>query len=190
MPTVRHPEESKKNGGLPLRHARLRPTTALVKGAIFNILTNGKGFDFQNKRVLDLFAGTGSFGLESLARGAGNVVFVDHAFSCTKDLNHELNGLELAGNVKHEVLCMSVFQAIELLAKRGDSFDLIFLDPPYRESWINPTLERLFTTNVPASDAILVCEHDKREPVSVLPVQWQKDTRRYGDTQLTMITKK
>jgi 16S rRNA (guanine966-N2)-methyltransferase len=101
---------------------RTRPTTDIARESIFNILRNK--IDFDGLSVLDLFCGTGSFGLECISRGAGQVVFVD---KFTKTIDENVSLLKTEG-------CSEVFRCnvFDFLRKNDLSkFDLIFADPPY-----------------------------------------------------------
>ena len=115
--------------GRPLRAVpgrSTRPTTDKVKEAIFSII----GPYFDGERVLDLFAGTGGLGIEALSRGAGSA----DIYRCNSARSIEVvrHNLAAAGMTERALVYRNdATRAIKLLGKKGDAFDLIFLDPPY-----------------------------------------------------------
>ena len=117
------------------RGQTLRPTAARVKEALFNILPH----DLSGAKVLDLFAGTGNVTIEALSRGAAAAILVDSSVESGKAIRENLRRLHLTDRTK--VWITPVARALRLLARRGETFDLIFLDPPYDCEWIDRTLE-------------------------------------------------
>jgi len=163
---------------------KMRPTSNKVREAIFDILEARKTEAWENTRVLDLFAGTGAFGFEALSRGAKFVTFVDDHLRTTKAIEKSIQEFELQEQT--EVICKGSLDAVSWLQKQGRQFQLIFLDPPYRQDWIVATLNRLHTHSVLAPKALVIAEHDKREPLSSLEGFWSLlDSRRYGDTAVS-----
>lgn len=114
-----------------------RPVTDRSKETIFNVL----GEIVQNTLILDLFAGSGSLGIESISRGANHVCFVDEARASTICIYQNLKLLEIQG--QGTVLEMDVQNGIKRLEKRPQKFDLIFLDPPHNKGLIKKTLQHL-----------------------------------------------
>src|SRR5690625_4867518 len=104
---------------------KTRPTSDKIKEAIFNII----GPFFAGGMCLDLFAGSGSLGLEALSRGMEKVVFVDKNKQAIKCINRNIEHVKAIDKVK--VLRMDAFKAINFLANKQHKFDLIILDPPY-----------------------------------------------------------
>ncbi|MBI4041898.1 MAG: 16S rRNA (guanine(966)-N(2))-methyltransferase RsmD, partial [Deltaproteobacteria bacterium] len=115
-----------KSGGKGRGKRSVRPTTGLVRGAIFNIL--GKE-GVQGKRVLDLFAGTGALGLEALSRGAESVIFIESDRGALQLLEENISILEVKGLV--EIRASEVFRGLSVVETKGENFNLIFADPPY-----------------------------------------------------------
>ncbi|MCL6473276.1 MAG: 16S rRNA (guanine(966)-N(2))-methyltransferase RsmD [Firmicutes bacterium] len=165
--------------------ADIRPTSDRVKEAIFNII----GREINNKNVLDLFAGTGSLGIEALSRGAEHAYFID---SKTQAIDLIKKNLDITGlDGKATVIKSDVYKAIERLAKNELRFDLIFLDPPYRisVSFLDAILNML-ASDILKKDGLLVLEHAaKTEPRSVEGLELES-TRIYGDTAVTFYRKK
>ncbi|MCD6297358.1 MAG: 16S rRNA (guanine(966)-N(2))-methyltransferase RsmD [Deltaproteobacteria bacterium] len=161
---------------------KIRPTTDQVREAIFNII----GQDLSGLKVLDLFAGTGSLGLESLSRGALSALFID---SSQQSVNLIKKNLATCGH-------QGSGAAIKRDLRRGitlnhplikESVDLVFVDPPYRNNIISFLLEELSTKEVVSSGSLVVAESSKSEspPVSLKPFQ-MVDTRLYGITRISI----
>ena len=104
----------------------VRPATNLVREAIFSTLNSYFEAGVKGIRVLDLFAGTGSLGLESISRGARAVTFVDRSTESVKSIRKNLEILQYEG----KVIRSDVLQFLR--RSRGLQFDLVFIDPPYR----------------------------------------------------------
>lgn len=163
---------------------RLRPTSNKVREAIFDILGARLETDWSDLRVLDLFAGTGAFGFEALSRGAAFVSFVDNHLMTTKEIQKNIREFELLET--SEVLCRGALEVIPWLHRQNRQFDVIFLDPPYRQDWVMATLNRLQEFSILSSKGLVIAEHDKRENLSALEGFWHPiDARRYGDTSIS-----
>jgi 16S rRNA (guanine966-N2)-methyltransferase len=162
----------------------LRPTADRVKEALFNILPH----DLAGQRVLDLFAGTGSLSIEALSRGAEEAVMVDFSREAAEVIEENLQALKLAA--KTRVLTAPVFKSVRTLARGGERFDLIFIDPPYDKELAGETMKAIAKEELLAQSGTAVAEHSVREKVEerygglVLA-----DRRRYGDTQLSFFTR-
>lgn len=155
----------------------VRPTGARVREALFSIL----GQRLDGRRVLDLFAGTGALGVEAGSRGASAVVFVERS---TEHLPSLRTNVSLLGD-RGRVEVGDAFGALSALAARGEQFELVFLDPPYRQALADRALLQLAgTPSVLATDAVVLVETARGEPVAV-PAGLRLDgTRHYGDTAL------
>jgi 16S rRNA (guanine966-N2)-methyltransferase len=161
------------------RGGKIRPTSDRVREAIFDIL--GPVWTFQ--RVLDLFAGTGSLGIEALSRGAPEAVFVEQGKGALTVLRGNLKALGLQSRAW--VLSLAVKRGIAVLGERGEAFDLIFMDPPYGKGLVAKTLEEIVQRGILTATGVVVTEHSPREeilpPLGLAPSQ----QRRYGDTALS-----
>jgi 16S rRNA (guanine966-N2)-methyltransferase len=163
---------------------RIRPTSDRVKEALFSILTVLLG-SFSGKRVLDLFSGTGNLGIEALSRGAAATLFVDDSREATLlvQKNLDLTGLSVRGRVLHT----DAFAALKQLDMQGEPFDLVFLDPPYRDGLAARALELLAGSGLLASGSVVVAETDAREDLpETCGSLCRFDERRYGDTALLL----
>src|SRR5262245_42898286 len=112
-----------------------RPTADQVRIALMDTLTPY----LPDSEVLDLFAGTGGVGIEALSRGARRATFVERDRRATQALRHNLETLGLSAGAR--VLAMDVERAVPRLAAAGETFDIVFLDPPYETALVPETLD-------------------------------------------------
>ncbi|RKY74087.1 MAG: 16S rRNA (guanine(966)-N(2))-methyltransferase RsmD [Candidatus Latescibacterota bacterium] len=138
---------------------RTRPVTEKVKEAIFDVL----GSQTEEARVLDLFAGSGSLGIEALSRGAREVVFVDTSPLAKEAIEKNLKMLQWESRAK--VLCLESCVAIKKLAEKGERFDIIFSDPPYRERISVRILQEVSGSGILAVKAVVVTRFRKDEQI-------------------------
>jgi 16S rRNA (guanine966-N2)-methyltransferase len=148
-----------------------RPTSDRVREALFSILGPLDGV-----RVLDLYAGSGALGIEALSRGAASAVFVERDARAAAVLRENLGALGVDADLRR----VDAIAALRDARTRGETYDLVLCDPPYRQA---PDLGRsLGEALVPvlAGGARVVTESDRRAPLD-LPLMLT-DERRYGDT--------
>jgi 16S rRNA (guanine(966)-N(2))-methyltransferase RsmD len=151
-----------------------RPTSDRVREALFSILGPLDGL-----RVLDLFAGSGALGIESLSRGAAHVTFVDSAEPAIRAIRANLEAIG-APREATAVRRQDARAFVRAAQAAAHHYDLVLLDPPYRLATelgreLSPVLAELT-----AADGRIVCESDRRQPLGLeLPMT---DERRYGDT--------
>lgn len=164
--------------------AHLRPTTDRVREAIFNLLINGRvaqsGDPVTGARVLDLFAGTGALGLESLSRGAARVAFVDDGTAARALLRRNIDLMRAMGQT-------DVWRrdATNMGPNRGAGYTLVFLDPPYGKGQGERAVASLVAGGWLAPGALLVWE-ESTPPL--VPAGFETlDQRRYGDTVITLV---
>ena len=170
-------------------HPKLRPTSDKVKEAIFDILEARFVKNWAQTDILDLFAGLGGLGLEALSRGAAKAVFVDHHLQTAKQIETNLKSFQ--ADSRAEVLCKGVLETIRWLSARGDRFDIIFMDPPYREDWVLACLNTMVDHPLLKKKGFIVAEHDKRELLTAAQGLWAvEDSRRYGDTAISFMKPK
>ena len=160
----------------------IRPTSDRAREAIFDLL----GHDLSGERVLDLFAGTGSLGIEAISRGAAWVVFIDHSPEAVELIrkNLKLCGVEAQGLVLRKDLLKGLPRRDLLMEEK---MDLVFLDPPYRKRMIPAMLEELAERRILGSPSILMAQSEQREvlPPRLRTLQNVK-SRTYGDTRITL----
>jgi len=160
----------------------VRYTSSKVREAIFNILG-----DMEGKRVLDLFAGSGSFAIEALSRGAASASLVEIDRDMVKIIEKNLASLNL--NKSCHVFTMDVVYAVPFLAKRNFSYDIIFMDPPYDKGYVGELMRLLKTNRLYHDGTIIVIEHSKRETsaFSDFKEHYQINSKSYGDTFITLL---
>jgi 16S rRNA (guanine966-N2)-methyltransferase len=160
----------------------LRPTSGRIKESIFGIL----GGDVAGKGVLDLFAGTGNLGIEALSRGARKAFFVERERQALHVIQKNLSQCGMEG--QSEILPIDAIRAIRILEARGESFDLIFMDPPYERGLVEKTLEKLKTHRIYHESSILIVQRDRREPLPETFEGWTLSReRRIGDTIVSFL---
>jgi 16S rRNA (guanine966-N2)-methyltransferase len=164
-------------GGRRLKAPRgtvTRPTSDRVREALFAALG-----EIAGARVLDLFAGSGALGIEALSRGAQRAVFVERDARAAAVLRENLTALSI-GSEHAELRRAEVLRALQSARERAETYDLCFIDPPYRQA---SDLGRALSTLLPPlleAQARIVVESDWRAPLH-LQAQLERE-RRYGDT--------
>jgi 16S rRNA (guanine966-N2)-methyltransferase len=161
---------------------KARFTSSKVREALFHILGDVKG-----AKVLDLFAGSGSFAIEALSRGAAWAACVEADKDTARILKENLARLSL--NSCCHVLIMDVVYAIPFLYKKASLYDIIFMDPPYERGYIGATVSLLEKYKVYSDDTPIVLEHSKREIFTVRDAGGlhTRKSRTYGDTVITVL---
>jgi 16S rRNA (guanine966-N2)-methyltransferase len=153
-----------------------------VREAIFDLL----GHHHPEEKVLDLFAGTGSLGIEAVSRGAAWALFIDHSPRALELIarNLKICGIESQGVVLRKDLLKGFPRRHPVLAER---MDLVFVDPPYRKGLLLPVLEELCSLSILGSSATLVAQSEQREvlPLRVSSLDRVK-SRIYGETRITL----
>lgn len=157
-----------------------RPTSDRVKGALFNILAPY----LDHAEVLELFAGTGSLGIEALSRGANSLVCVDKSTECGNVIRKNLEHTRLSDRA--EVLVTGAAEAVARLDAKGRKFDLVLMDPPYRKNLVEETLKILAKNDIISHNGIVAAEtciqDHVPEEIGNLKL---KRSQRYGETVLS-----
>jgi len=135
----------------------IRPTADRVKEAVFSVIQ----FDIEGRRVLDLFAGSGQMGIETLSRGAANCVFIDNSDAAIKTV---YKNLELTGLITGAKVVKSDYKAYLQRADKR-SFDLVFVDPPYSGGYADKVLKAIEAFDILAPHGIIVLETNRDERV-------------------------
>ena len=158
-----------------------RPTTDRVKEALFSIIQ----FEIPGAVVLDLFGGTGQLGIEALSRGAKCADFVDHRREALDLVRENLRRTGLAD--KAEVYCMDYES---FLCSRKTQYDLILLDPPYGENFLEKSLKIITEIDILSNDGIIISERPVGKPLAGdFPGLIAKKDRRYGTVLITKFRK-
>ena len=158
-----------------------RPTADRVKEALFSIIN----FDIPGAKVLDLFGGTGQLGIEALSRGAANAVFVDASEDSSKLIRENLKRTKLEKDAK---VIRSDY--LDYLNRCREQYNIIFLDPPYAEVFLENAIKRITEIDILQSDGIIIAE---RPLGKELPWEFEGFTRskdyKYGKVLLTIYRK-
>ncbi len=154
----------------------VRPTLEKTKEAVFSAIH----FDIEGRRVLDLFAGSGQLGIEALSRGAERAVFID---SSAEALEVVKRNVKKTGLEKQSVICRA--DAVSFIKATKETFDIAFLDPPYKSTVLQEALASVFFK---MSDyGIIVCEHSSDEQMP----KWQNGfsiSKQYKYGKLVTVT--
>jgi len=158
----------------------IRPTSDMVREAIFDVI----GQDLEGWKVLDLFAGTGSLGIEALSRGASRAVFADNS---QKSIDLIRRNLKICGLESKGILWRG--DLVQRFPERrifgGKGVDLVFIDPPYEKGFVSLIIAGLSQKRILASFALVVAETRKTE---ALPVEVEKlhlaKSKKYGETRI------
>ena len=144
------------------KNNRTRPLKDLVKESIFNIIhhSNKLPVKIQNSIILDLFSGVGSFGLECLSRGASFVTFVENYKEALTILNKNLKNLKLINN--YEILEKDILNNLDFNSFKK-TFDIIFLDPPYKEKNIFEIINKIIDQNILNKNGLIIIHRHKNE---------------------------
>jgi 16S rRNA (guanine966-N2)-methyltransferase len=156
----------------------VRPTPARVKEALFSIL----GARVGDARVLDLFAGSGALGFESLSRGAAHVTFVEKHRPTAEALRAAARELGVAAQV--DVVAAPAERAVHAVAGR---YDLVFADPPYAQPYPAAALNVLRERRAIDAGTTVVFEHSAREPAPADPAMRVERAERYGEVALAFL---
>ncbi len=160
----------------------IRPTSDRVKEAMFSII----GDLAVHCRFLDLFAGSGSIGIEAYSRGAAEVVFVDSCPDSVKVLKRNLLKTGLVDKVEIEVHNTDYSNAINKLKRRGKIFDIIFIDPPYNKNIPLEAVEKISENNILSKEGTIIVEHEIRHPMpEKISSYILHKKKKYGNTQLS-----
>ena len=149
-----------------------RPTTDRIKETLFNMIND----ELYGASFLDLFSGSGGIGIEALSRGARKAVFVESSRKAAACIQENLKFTRLASD--GEVLVMDVFRALDLLAVRGESFSVIFMDPPYDHELEKQVLLALQGRSFVDEDTVIIVEASKHTDFSYVEEYGYRIARR------------
>ena len=161
-----------------------RPLRDLVKESIFNIIDYSNKFNtkIEDGQVLDLFSGTGSFGLEAASRGAKKVTFVENYFPALKILKKNIQ------NINCKEICTIVenncFSFLGETILKKSQFDIIFLDPPYKENKINKLLLEISNKQILKKGGIIIIHRHKKDTVELNTDFKIIESRSYGISKI------
>ncbi|MDD5308261.1 MAG: 16S rRNA (guanine(966)-N(2))-methyltransferase RsmD, partial [Deltaproteobacteria bacterium] len=161
-----------------------RPTSDRVREALFSSL----GDAVTGAAVLDLFAGSGALGLESISRGAARAVFVERSRRALPILRANVKVLGCEDRCR--IVPCDALAALDRLARTGDAFDIVFLDPPYAGDLLDRSLAGLLGSKLLAQGAVVIAEHPSAATLDPPPGLEKRACRKYGDTALTFVAER
>ncbi len=175
---------------------KTRPTTLMVRQAIFNILNK----KVKDSNWLDLFSGSGAISCEAYNHGAKKIVAVEKDRTTARLCKKNLFSLQDSHLRKQDIkiICKDVFPWIKnffetkLLDNKNlekTEFDYIYIDPPYKNNFYRILLKNLFKSYLTTKKTIVICEHSKNEIIREDKLWKLQDTRLYGQTKLTFLVK-
>ena len=164
-----------------------RPLKDLTKESIFNVINHSNKFkvDINNAVVLDLFSGVGSFGLECLSRGVNEVIFVENYSGVLPILKKNLKNLKSINN--YDIIEEDIFNG-NFLFNLKKSFDIIFLDPPYKIKNISELLNKIRIFKLLNKNGIIILHRHKDEEEN-LPINFKiVENKKYGISKIMFIS--
>ena len=161
-----------------------RPLRDIVKESIFNLIEHSNKFNISisNSIVLDLFSGSGSFGLECISRGAKFITFVEnyvHALEILKKNVSMMNAMSLSEIIENN--CFELINEKKIFSK---TFDIIFLDPPYKYKNINVLIEQIIEKKILKKTGIILIHRHKKDDIEITSKLNILDSRKYGISKI------
>ena len=166
---------------------KTRPLKDLTKESIFNIILHSKKFnlDFSSANILDLFAGVGSFGIECLSRGARYVVFAENYNGVLPILKKNLNNLEFVQNF--QILEKNIYEE-NFFSNLSEKYDLIFLDPPYKDKDLNKILLNIKNSKILNREGIIIT-HRHKDETDIIPSDIKIiEEKKYGISKINFLS--
>jgi 16S rRNA (guanine966-N2)-methyltransferase len=161
-----------------------RPLRDLVKESIFNIIQHSYNnkFSIKGSNILDIFSGTGSFGLECISRGAKKVVFIENYDEAIKILKKNITNLDAGEQCKViEDNCLEFFKIKKNLSLR---FNLIFIDPPFKETKFNDLINLIIENKILEKEGIIIIHRHKNDKIEITNKIKILEERSYGISKL------
>ena len=157
-----------------------RPLKDMAKESVFNILTHAKyvNFHLKDSKVLDLFSGIGSFGLECISRGSKFVFFLENYPPVLEILKKNISNLKY--DRKSKVIDIDAFKINNYIFRNDQKFQIIFCDPPYKEKKVELLIENIIEMNILEKNGIIII-HRKKGDLNIYPKKFKIiDTKNYG----------
>lgn len=159
----------------------IRPTTDRMRETLFNMLEHGSGPGIRGSRVLDLYAGSGALGIEALSRNAEYVSFVDNNHNSIKLIKDNIRLIDSPENVS------TISMDASKINNRGNTFDIIFIDPPYRKDLVTPTLTNLIDQKLIKEKGIAVVEYASNEKIDIPKGFIEIKTKTMGESTFSIL---
>jgi 16S rRNA (guanine966-N2)-methyltransferase len=169
------------------KDVKTRPLKDLTKESIFNIINHSNKFNInlENSNILDLFSGTGSFGIECLSRGVKNVIFVENYIGILPVLKKNLINLKSINNYK--IIEKDIYNN-RFVFELDEKFDVIFLDPPYKNKNIEKVLNNINNEKIINKDGIVIIHRHKDEK-DILPKNYKIiEEKKYGISKIIFLS--
>ena len=160
-----------------------RPLKDLTKESIFNIIQHSNKFqiNLENSNILDLFSGVGSFGLEALSRNASFVTFIENYSVVTEILKKNIKNFKV--DKKNKVIEKDILHELDFV-KLDQQYDLIFIDPPFKEEKINTLILKIHKSKILKSNGVIII-HRNSKGVGNFPKEMNiLDKKTYGISQI------
>ena len=161
-----------------------RPLKDVVKESIFNLIqhSNKININIKNSQILDLFSGSGSFGIECLSREAKKVIFNENYPEAIKILEKNLKSLKGINN--YNIIKENFFDFFNIDKKINLKFDIIFIDPPYKELRVNEIIIRIKEQNFLHKDGIIILHRHKKDSLKLSKTIQIIEERLYGISKI------
>ncbi len=161
-----------------------RPLKDLARESIFNLLTHSKKikFVFEGSNILDLYAGTGSFGLECLSRESSFIHFVENNKVSFHVLKKNIEKLKIENKTK--IYPNDVFNLLKKFGYQSQKFDLIFCDPPFNNKYINELIDLIFYNNLLNKNGVIILHRNKSSEEKLSSKLNVLDERLYGVSKI------
>tara|TARA_A100001015_G_C15007496_1_gene721435 strand:- start:559 stop:1119 length:561 start_codon:yes stop_codon:yes gene_type:complete len=171
---------------LPPINNNTRPLRDLVKESIFNLIEHSNKFDcfIKDSNILDLFSGTGSFGIECISRKAKKVTFVENHKDALLILKKNI--LLLKAQKKSKIIEKNCFNYFNFQNKIEEKFNLIFVDPPYKEEKINIIINTIKEKKILTQNGIFIIHRHKKDKIDITDNLKILDERTYGISKITI----
>ena len=161
-----------------------RPLRDMVKESIFNLLihSNKLNFEINKSNILDLFSGSGSFGLECASRGANKVILVENYLNILSILRKNVKFID-SKNIC-EIIEQDCFEFLKINSYPKNKFDLIFIDPPYKEKKINFLINKIKENKILENKGIIIIHRHKKDDIKISEKLKIIDQRTYGISKI------
>jgi len=161
-----------------------RPTGDKIKEAVFHKM----GPFFDGGTCLDLFAGSGSLGIEAISRGIDHVIFVEKSTTAIRIINKNMQLLQVESQC--DIYRNNAIQAVKILAKQKKQFNLILIDPPYEKADYSKLLNTITAGGILKNSGLIYLEHSPNEEIIFYPDYFEKfHAKKYNSTTSTTILK-
>ena len=169
------------------KNKETRPLRDLVKESIFNLIDHSKkiNIDLKNSFVLDLFSGSGSFGIECLSRRAKQVTFLENYPEALEILEKNLKLLK--NNSNYQIIKDDFFNYFNLKNTTEFKFDIIFIDPPYKESKINEIIQMIKKQKLLNKNGIIIIHRHKKDKIELTDKINILENRNYGISNIFFV---